>query len=428
MEPVSKAELLEKWSNPVKFFAYCNGSLPYDYQVKMLEDESDRVIWNSGRQVGKSTTIAIKALYHVMQRPDRLAAIISASERQSREIVYRIRQILMNQPTLKEFINAESATAIVLSNGSRILSLPPGAIGKTVKGFSITLLIFDEAAVISDAAFDALMPSVIRTHGKVVMTSTPFGQRGKFFQAYNSPHFSKHHTTTYDCPDVDPKDLQIMRDQMTEKEYLQNYEGVFVSDVGGFFNRDSIINAVMDGIETDFPAQKRYFCGVDLARYGLDETVYTIVEAQGDGSFRVVKIIATSKLPLTDSIGRIKHLHFVWNFERIYIDETGLGGGPVDLIKESNLPMSPITFTLENKTKMYQNLQYLFENLKLKIPRNEKLISQLVQLEGEFTSNQMLKIHHPEGGHDDYPSALALACFASTKPTPFMGIRGARGW
>ena len=51
---------------------------------------------------------------------------------------------------------------------------------------------------------------------------------------------------------------------------------------------------------------------------------------------------------------------------------------------------------------------------RLIIPNNKKLIYELLDLRYEIMSNGDLKIHHSEKGHDDYPDALALACWAAT--------------
>ena len=58
---------------------------------------------------------------------------------------------------------------------------------------------------------------------------------------------------------------------------------------------------------------------------------------------------------------------------------------------------------------MYKNLKLLMEQKKLFIPKHDKLIMQLTDLQYQFTEAGHLKIHHPENGHDDYPDSLALS-------------------
>lgn len=158
---------------------------------------------------------------------------------------------------------------------------------------------------------------------------------------------------------------------------------------------------------------KDYFCGLDIARYGTDETVFVVLEVTAEGEGRVVYVEATSKKPITDTVGRLINLHQHFNFRMVYADETGLGGGAVDMIKEKGIPINPVTFTVQMKEKMYKNLKLKMEQGKLKIKvNNPKLLNQLSFLQYEYTSAGHLKIYAPQGGHDDYPDALALACLA----------------
>jgi len=70
-------------------------------------------------------------------------------------------------------------------------------------------------------------------------------------------------------------------------------------------------------------------------------------------------------------------------------------------------------FTTKSKMDIYSNLKKLMSQGKIKIPNNKKLIYQLMDLRYEVMSSGDLKIHHSEKGHDDYPDALALACWAT---------------
>jgi len=52
------------------------------------------------------------------------------------------------------------------------------------------------------------------------------------------------------------------------------------------------------------------------------------------------------------------------------------------------------------------------EQGKFVFPDIRKLFYELSDLRYELTSSGNVKIHHSEGGHDDYPDSLALACWA----------------
>src|SRR3990167_6544277 len=122
-----------------------------------------------------------------------------------------------------------------------------------------------------------------------------------------------------------------------------------------------------------------YILGVDLARLGEDSSVYIILEKIGDGPIKVIFIDETQHKLLTDAIGRIKILNNYFNFKKIYIDETGLGAGVVDVLQEElgQNKIEAFTFTNKSKQDMYSNLKILMEQKKLKIPFHRKLFYQL---------------------------------------------------
>ena len=60
----------------------------------------------------------------------------------------------------------------------------PGTEG-TVRGFSrVALLVIDEAARVSDPLYYAVRPMLAVSGGKLVALSTPFGQKGHFWQEW----------------------------------------------------------------------------------------------------------------------------------------------------------------------------------------------------------------------------------------------------
>jgi len=155
----------------------------------------------------------------------------------------------------------------------------------------------------------------------------------------------------------------------------------------------------------------KYFLGVDFARMGQDSSVFTIVEVPNDGGVGdVIYIEETNHTRLTDSVGRVKFLHGIFRFERIYLDSTGLGSGPTDSLTEAGLPIEAVTFTIQSKQDIFSNLKKLMEEKKIRIPRLKKLVYQLLDLRYEFKSSGNMSIHHSERGHDDFCDSLALAC------------------
>jgi len=164
-----------------------------------------------------------------------------------------------------------------------------------------------------------------------------------------------------------------------------------------------------------------YILGLDLARHGADESAFIVVEqAAFKIDLKIVYIETTQNKPLTDAIGRAVELHKRFNFSKIYIDETGLGSGVVDVLKEKlGHIIEGFTFSMKSKGDLVSNLKLLMQQGKLKIPmpnnndyNTKKLTFQFNAIQHEYGSTGAIKIFHEEGKtHDDMIMALALACW-----------------
>lgn len=167
--------------------------------------------------------------------------------------------------------------------------------------------------------------------------------------------------------------------------------------------------------------------------------MFIIIE-KGNPS-RVVFIKELPKNTMDQAIDYIKFLHNRFRFHKIICDQTGLGAGVVDVLsKELNSPKNikqdtykqpfdsvdvviGLTFTQKNKMDIFSNLKLLMEQGKLLIPNNKKLIYQLKDFRYETQESGNLKLHHSEGGRDDFCDALACAAHGlrSKEATWFFG-------
>lgn len=408
------------------FFEFCSGFKPYPWQNDFLNDNNRFITIRAGRQLGKTECVAIKVLWEVINKNQQVL-IVSSSQRQSDTLYSRIRYYVKNAG-LENYLLIDTREKLKFRNNSEIYSLPGGNDGSTIRGYSPNILIFEEAAFIKEAVFEAVEPSLAHTGGKLWLISTPFGMSGFFYETFGKDYFSKYHVPAsknlyaYSGDWLDNKKHELGE---TSISYIQEYEAEFIAETDNWFNLNLIKKCVCDGLEEERPVSSvRYFLGVDLARFGTDESVFVITRHDAQG-IKVVKIINTNKKPITDSIGRIKQLYNEWKFENILIDETGLGAGAVDVLKEARLPVSPITFTNEIKFDLYSNLKWLMENEKLKYPNCGKLLRQLQELQYKISSSSNYLISHPDtpNAHDDYTDALALSVFTK-KRKPSFAARG----
>jgi len=168
-----------------------------------------------------------------------------------------------------------------------------------------------------------------------------------------------------------------------------------------------------------------YILGVDPARSGKDETAFVVLEQlfKDPTNIFVSYIETIDQSGLDVVINRIKYLDKIFRFKKIIIDETGLGGGVVDVVKnEVKTPVEGIWYTNKSKNEMFNNLKLLMSKKRLFFPDYnlnhsaicKKLYFQFLSIQKipakVDTGTESTKITHNAKSHDDLINALALAC------------------
>ncbi|GAF93782.1 unnamed protein product, partial [marine sediment metagenome] len=124
------------------------------WQQTVLDHEGNITI-RSGRQVGKSEVIGAKACKFAFDNPGTTTLVIAASQRQSSLLFEKIRANVMLQ-NKDPFREPPTLTKILLKNKSNIYCVPAGRTGYFIRGYSIDLLIADEAAYIPETVWLAV--------------------------------------------------------------------------------------------------------------------------------------------------------------------------------------------------------------------------------------------------------------------------------
>ena len=68
---------------------------PYEYQAKLLEEKSKRIVVRWSRQAGKTTCIALRAIWFAATHEKTLTLIVAPTLRQSMIMSDRIQDFLM---------------------------------------------------------------------------------------------------------------------------------------------------------------------------------------------------------------------------------------------------------------------------------------------------------------------------------------------
>lgn len=401
----------------VAFFEFVKDTAD-DWQKKLLRCKKDRITIRCARQIGKTTTVAVIALFKALMFPKQEILLLAAYQRQSSHVFDMVCTFIQENQFIKaQVTQGPSAKKVTFANGSIIHCFPTGDAGKSVVGFSPNLIIFDESAFIKDEAFDNIEPSLQATNGTMILVGTPYTPQGYYFQkCIHSNDFYNFHVPFTKCPRIYTptkiKSIEEMRKsgEISEFYYQTQYMAEFYDDVENLITEKQARGCIIEIDENQaVDGTKDYIMSVDFARFGSDETVYMIAE-RNLNKISVFSILATKKMPLTDAIGRIKDLYKIWRPSQIFIDATQLGAGANDVLVEEGFPIIPVTFTSKEKSELYKNLIWCLDNKKIGYPMNEKLISQMLNMKKKFDANANLQIITPAKHRDDHADALALIC------------------
>src|SRR5205085_1966281 len=138
------------------------------------------------RQAGKSEAAAALALHTALLQPGALVLLLSPSERQSGELAAKVFHLYDRARAAGTALPAIKRTALQLHlcNGSRVIALPESE--KTIRGYSgASLLVIDEASRVDGALYAGVRPMLAVSRGRLIALSTPFGQRGFFWEAWS---------------------------------------------------------------------------------------------------------------------------------------------------------------------------------------------------------------------------------------------------
>jgi hypothetical protein len=214
------------------------------WQKDVLRTDDKRILLNCSRQSGKSTICAVKAVHRAVYFPGSLVLMVSPTLRQS-GLLFRaaLAQYRMLGRPVKSV--EENQLSLVLENGSSIVSLPGSE--NTIRGFSaVDLLLIDEAAQVEDDVFTAVSPMLAISDGQLIALSTPWGQRGWWYEAWRGrEQWMRVEIPATACPRIKPKFLEEMRRTLGSWRYAQEFECRFTeSDEAAFRVED--IEALID--------------------------------------------------------------------------------------------------------------------------------------------------------------------------------------
>jgi phage terminase large subunit-like protein len=385
---------------------------------------------------------AAKAIHYATMNPNTTTLIISKALRQSMWMFDKIRDMIFSNHILTSLIKIRQGTTRTKIEfkrpiNSKIIALPPGNEGETIRGLTANLLIVDEANFIKPQIITSvLMPMITATDGTLIMISTPEYEEHPFMQAFM--HSAEWGYTRYHFPssiapipnhEARQKFLQEQQQQIPEEEYQREYLAILPDESNQLIRTQHIHNCIQDYalITEDMLSEHRFHAHIAGYDPGGKQNPAAFVALQQTGiTWRLIFIRETIGEEYGTFTAFIKHAHDRLSLSKIAVDATGLGKPITEDLQNLGLPIQAVTITKQTKHDLYTWLTICIEQQKISIPHHDKLIQQLKSIRKQYvkqtdgkTVRTSLEILTPTRTHDDIVTALALALYAAkNQPTP----------
>jgi len=403
---------------------------PFSYQEKLLNDPAKRIIACMGRQTGKTTTIATKAIHYAYAHKNTTTLIISPSLRQSMIMFDKILSLTHQNQIIRKSITRKTRTIIQLTTGSQIIALPCSE--HLLRGYTANIAICDEASFIPENIItEILYPMLSTTNGTAILLSTPWDKNHFFYKAFLNPNYSTHKIRSSENPLIPTAFLQEMQQNMTTEAYKREYLAEFTEAASSYFPQELIRQCIEHAqrialepyatLEQPIP-KAEYYAGLDLGKL-QDHSALAIIQKDNE----TLKLVYTHEFPLetsyTEVIATVTRANQKFHLQKALIDQTGIGEPILEELQAQGVNTEGAKLTQDTKTEILTHLKLTMEQQRIAIPYDKRLCQQINDQQYAYTRNGKLTFNPPPNTHDDQLWALALAAYATrTEPQPKLWI------
>jgi hypothetical protein len=321
---------------------------PDEWQKKSLRDLacSTKVAVKSGQGVGKTGMEAVALLWFLSCFPYPRVVATAPTKQQLNDVLWsEASKWQERSPLLKKILKWTKTYIYMKGCEKRWFAVARTATKpENMQGFheDNMLFIVDEASGVADPIMEAILGTLSGGNNKLLMCGNPTRTSGTFFDAFHSDRniYALNTISSLDSPRTNKENLNSLI-----RKYGIDSNVVRVRVLGEFPELDSddtfirlpiIEHCTMLDLPEGIPVRRISF-GVDVARYGNDETVI----ASNVGGRITLPVIFNGQSLMT-TVGKIVQLYrkTVADFPaykgRIYvnIDDCGLGGGVTDRLAE----------------------------------------------------------------------------------------------
>ncbi len=301
----------------------------------------------SGRKCGKSTVVAIMAAQTALNNKNEFILIGSGVIDQAQLLFRKVKEYIFAKAKT-EIVGRPTLNFIELKNGSKIFCVPIGDTGDSMRGYSATMIIIDEAALVPDRAWEAIEPVISVTKGRIVLLSTPQGKSGFFYKASVNKSYFTRQISARNCPRHSKEFLDQKEAELSPVAFATEYLGEFIDDYSRKFTDEWIDKVCI--LKTASEGQNN-FLGIDVSGEGPGDTTFEGFTAKDKNIYQTTHIFS-NKISGPDIERQIETLKNQYHYGRksIGFDSGGIGSGVFQYMLENN-NIKRCMVSLDNATR-----------------------------------------------------------------------------
>lgn len=361
-DPLGFVEFAYPWAEPTGPLARYKG--PQTWQQDLLGELSTTLLSGrdkiqmataSGKGIGKSALVAWLGQWGIVTVPDTRGIITAGTEPQLRTKTMpefsKWHQMLICKHWFKNPATSFYAADPEHEKTWRLDAIPwnannPEAFAGLHNHGKRIIVIFDEASQIEEVIWNTTDGVMSDADTEVIWLNfgNPTRGKGRFFDCFNR---LKHRWIT---KQIDSRTVEIS-DKTQLNEWVEDYgeDSDYVRvNVRGLFPRASSMQFISnDAVMLARVAEARcalddpFILGVDVARFGDDETV--IAPRKGFDA-RTVPWIKLRQSDTMQTVAAVAGYADRYRADAIFVDEGGVGAGVVDRLRELGYPVIGVQF------------------------------------------------------------------------------------
>lgn len=390
----------------------------HDYISEIGPKAGYIICCKSKRQVGKSAMIEQELLRSAINNKNSTSILVTLTYPNCKKIFNEMLNGIKGTGVLSK--ENESDMELHFINGSTIL-FKSCVIKDRLRGYTIKnggICVVDEAAYIPDDVFAIIAPWCDVHKANMILVSTPRLKQGFFYEYYNEGCNGSKSVKSFDFNNYDTsfllseEKLELYRKLMPKNQFISDYLGQFVDDLGSVFDLSKNIFITNERPCNDI------FIGIDWANGNNGD--YTSISAFDSNGIQVGLDYTNGLSPVEQIqwISNIIHSKYAkYKIINIICESNSIGTVYIADLEKALGSGYPITkFNTTNSSKR-EIIEYMIKRIgeeSVKFINDSEFYSQLsaYQMEitqsGQITYNGYLK-------HDDLIMSSAFALYGIKK-------------